>query len=602
MEGVNIFLDKLKITNRKKLLPEFIVVGFLFVFSVQLANADPLDTIVVSPGVTLNGNLLFDIIESEDDVDCTEGGGPPISVTITSTMLGGGTRDSITMDAIEIDDPGLRLPFPGSCIFGNTELRLAPEDQRFSIGDTIQVTQQATAGLGTITVTVKSTSDVDGISLTLTETGPTTGIYQNIVLLTNDSSVPDSAIMVAPGDIITVTYITISSYAQVLPSPNGSVGFLVADLDDTITLTYDGLSESTVVITGGGGGAGGGGPVLPSLSLVIDVLAGVLGGGGADRTPPSLVSSNPSILGSLFAPDPFKPISPTTNPTATLRINDDGFFPTGYANTINPEHVNTGENVALTLSFTEASTVQHVALHLVDANHDEMSDTDPMITFDNGNVVKSDPDGILGDQITFSTARDGTHSTFHFGFSFDQPTNRHLMITVWDEKKNSVNTKIFDAFSVSGQPIPKEENHLVLQDLGQYVITQDGVVDMQAQNNPVPQQQAGWFYSKSLGRLDRHDMTSLHSTIDNEQTRADIITDNFNLDTKTFVAKDTTKPYDTKRAPQLTWSNVGHHLRDPTKTPDENKELLKQLLWQEHLKAEKTLKSLFVKNTYHYED
>ena len=176
------------------------------------------------------------------------------------------------------------------------------------------------------------------------------------------------------------------------------------------------------------------------------------------------------------------------------------------------------------------------------------------------------------------------------------------MITVWDEKKNSVNTKIFDAFSVSGKPIPQEENHLVLSDLGQYIISQDGVVDMQAQNNPVPQQQAAWFYSNSIGRLDRHDMTSLHNTIDNEQARADTITDNFNLDTKTFVADDEKKPYDTsKRAPQLTWSNVGHHLRDPTKTLSEDKELIK-LCWQEHLRAEKKLKSLLVKSVYHYED
>ena len=362
-----------------------------------------------------------------------------------------------------------------------------------------------------------------------------------------------------------------------------------------------------VINVGCGGGVGGG---IKAGGLVFNALAATVAGNtGTDVTPPSLVFSRPTtglkftdaLLGSIFAPDPLKPIAPTTDSSTVtpLKIDDNGYFLTGYANTIDPKPVNTGDDVALTLSFLEATSVQHVALHFVDASTDEMSDTDPMITFDNGNVVKSDPNGVLGDQISFTTSKDGIHSMFNFVFSFDEPTKRHLMINAWDEKRNSANTKVFDAFDISGTPVPQNENHLLFDNLGQYVITQDGVTDLQAQNiiqeNPV----VGFYYSDSIGRIDRHDMAKLYDTIDNEKTRAgNVVDDNFQLDKNTFVVEDK-KSSDTNRAPELTWSNVGHKLKDNTKSQSENEESLKGYCWQEHLRAEKTLKSLLVGSKYH---
>ena len=451
----------------------------------------------------------------------------------------------------------------------------------------------------------------------ITETDLDTQIYTGTLRFSTESSDFESGtILVQPGDILSIQN-TISKSVEaiknslIVPNPDPTVGIIEAEIGDSVIVTYNGIECdpfdldllcNTEIVSAGSPGGGSGGPVIPSMSLVVDVLGffgggegagGLLntGSGGPDHSPPSLISSNPSILANLFA-DPFKPISPTTNPTAPLRINDEGYFPTGKTTTINPIQLSPGDNIDLTLSFLEATSVQHVALYFVDENSDELSDTDPAIIYDNGNVIKSDPHGMLGDQITFTKSREGFRSIFNFGFSIDEPTNRHLGIVVWDEKRNSATTNIRNAFSVSGEPVPQEVNHLVLSDLGQYIITQDGVIDMQAQRDTIPQQQAAWFYSDSIGRLDRHDMTSLHNTIDDEQARAGTIIDNFNLDTVTFVADDEKKPYDiSKRAPQLTWSNVGHKLRSMINTPDENKELLKQLLWQEHLKAEKTLKA-----------
>ncbi len=418
----------------------------------------------------------------------------------------------------------------------------------------------------------------------------------------------------APGNIVTDVF-GVSAFSHEFDLDDNGDGVMEAVTTDATTAADAGgfASPNTgnyVVIIAGSGCGGGVGGGIKAGGLVFNALAATVAGNtGTDVTPPSLVFSRPTtglkftdaLLGSMFAPDPLKPIAPTTDSSTVtpLKIDGSGYFLTGYANTIDPKPVNTGDDVALTLSFLEATSVQHVALHFVDANTDEMSDTDPMITFDNGNVVKSDPNGVLGDQISFTTSKDGIHSMFNFVFSFDEPTKRHLMINAWDEKRNSANTKVFDAFDISGTPVPQNENHLLFDNLGQYVITQDGVTDLQAQNiiqeNPV----VGFYYSDSIGRIDRHDMAKLYDTIDNEKTRAgNVVDDNFRLDKNTFAVEDK-KTSDTNRAPELTWSNVGHKLKDNTKSQSENEESLKGYCWQEHLRAEKTLKSLLVGSKYH---
>ncbi|HSB57563.1 MAG TPA: hypothetical protein VLD38_07135, partial [Nitrosopumilaceae archaeon] len=340
--------------------------------------------------------------------------------------------------------------------------------------------------------------------------------------------------------------------------------------------------------------------------LVLNLLAGTVAGGGPDASPPSLVfgksSSSQGFAGFLFGnapePDPFAPITPTQDSSINvpLEINDNRYYLTGYSNTIQTVQTETGKDVNLKLSFLDASQVAHVALHFVDKNNDAMSDTDPTITFDNGSVVKSDPDGILGDQISFTTSTDGIHHNFDFAFSFDQATNRNLMITAWDEKRNSANTNIYNAFEVTGQTIPDETSHLFLQDLGQFIITGDDTYHVGSQVTQQPEQ-FGFDYPDTIGRIERHD-TALYDVISDEKTRAgQVMDEKFNLGTQTFVEK-TVKPFDTKRASELSWSFVGHKLRDFTKTPEENNELIKGLAWQEHLRAQKVLDSLLVESKY----
>lgn len=345
----------------------------------------------------------------------------------------------------------------------------------------------------------------------------------------------------------------------------------------------------------GGGGGGGGGLIRPGL--VLNLLAGLTGGAGIDRSPPSLNYGTPTNtqdgFGGILVTD-------DNNNSFPLVINNKGYYLPAFSTSIDPVKVNTGQDVSLTLTFLESTGVEHVALHFVNENYDEMTNDDAVITFDKDSVTKSDPQGILADDITFSKSKDGNKYSFNFGFSFDEPANRHLMITAWDNNKNSGNTKVFNAFTVSGNSIPDEGvGHMIYLDLGAYFITTNGILKA-GEMTTVAQPVIEYDYPDLVGRTERHDGI-IYDQIANEKTRASqVMISKFNLDTETFVANDEVKPYDdSRRAAELSLSSVGHKIRDFTLTPEENKELIKELSWQEHLRAQKILDSILSSSKYH---
>jgi len=338
----------------------------------------------------------------------------------------------------------------------------------------------------------------------------------------------------------------------------------------------------------GSSGGGGGGLIRPGL--VLNLLAGLPGGAGIDRSPPSLnfgtQTNTQDGFGGILVTD--------NNNSFPLVINGKGYYLPAFSTTIEPVKVNTGQDVSLTLTFLESTGVEHVAIHFVNEDNNEMTNDDAVITFDKDSVTKSDPQGILSDDIAFSKSKEGNKYSFNFGFSFDQPANRHLMITAWDNNKNSGNTKVFNAFAVSGNSIPEEGvGHMIYLDLGAFYIASDGIIDT-SEKVTVAQPVIEYDYPDSVGRIERHDGI-IYDKIADEKTRASqLMISKFNLDTETFVADDEIKPYDSsRRAAELSLSSVGHKIRDFTLTPEENKELIKELSWLEHLKAQKILDSLY---------
>ena len=533
-------------------------------------------------------------------------GSVPVIITLTNPDL---NTDSSTKQFVDISvtsEPGgysttLRLTETGdkSGVFKNTNLIFMTGNDLIGPGNAIISQEEFNDGqtsndlIDTLSVHVSSTSFPEGFDFVLIETSANSGLFEGLLSFSKSGGSGGTVLQIADGDIVSVTYADESENALVIPNFNPGIGAIQAAIGSTITATYLGESDTATIGPGLGGGGGGGGLIRPGL--VLNLLAGF--GSGIDALPPSLHFGTPTStqdgFGGILVDD-------NNINSFPLVINGKGYYLPAFSTFIDPVQVNTGQDVDLTLTFLESTGVEHVAIHFVDENNDEMSDADAVITFDKGTVTKSDPQGILNNDITFSKTKEGNKYSFNFGFSFDEPTKRHLMITAWDDNRNSGNAKVFNAFAVSGDSIPDEgTSHMIYLDLGAYFITADGIF-VAGEKTSVKQPVIEYEYPDSVGRTERHDGI-MYDNIASEKARASqVMAERFNLDTTTFVENDEVKPYDiSRRASELNLSFVGHKLRDNTMSPEENAKLIKELSWQEHLKAQKVLDSLLASSKYH---
>ena len=502
---------------------------------IHQAWADPLNVVEFdSPlGITLNDNVFFDVKESGADIDCAEKGNGPISVTIKSIKPDTTIRDTITLQAIEINNPtpGLRTPTSNTCIFGNTFLYLSPDNQRFSIGSTVTLTQHDTSGgkatngvVDTITVTASSTSDPIGTSLTLTETGPNTGIFQGTVKLTSGATVPSSALHVSQGDIITTNYLGNFSYGQVLPSPNGSVGLLVADVGDTIQATYNGFSGTTIVCTCGGPGGGGGGLIRPGL--VLDLIFGIIGGG-------NVVS--PPTFGGLY-------YNYTDGLTLSQGNNKTTFDISHYNQEIPKQVMVEGDKVNMTFKTFESyysKGVIHMGLYLIPRGQDMITPNSiASIEWQKGKSVHvTDPGHILFG-VNATSNSDGKYQYTQFLFT---PTKSYdkmsFLVRAWNDHMYTTDVRVHDAVEV----LPPSKT------LPVGVIMYDNFTEMQAQL-----QKDQFYKPKIMAHI--HDTSTvfpdsngkvywLYDTVTHSITL--VISDTSN--NEVFSYKSTLQPYDIEK-------------------------------------------------------
>lgn len=426
-----------------------LVYTLILFINTPTAKADPLNVVEFtnSGGTTLQDNAFFDVKESGADIDCSEKGAGPISVTIKSIKPDTTVRDTITLQAIEINNPlvGFRNPTSNTCIFGNTFLYLSPDNQRFPIESTVTISQTDTSGgkasngiVDTISVTVKSTSTPSGTSLTLTETGPNTGIFQGKIKFTAGATVSGSALHVSAGDMITTTYLSIPSYGQIQPSPNGSSGLLVADVGDTIQATYNGFSGTTTVCVCGGPGGGGGGLIRPGLVLDIVAALGAIGGSPYIVQPPSFGG-----LGYHFA----------DGLTFTQGDNKTVHDISHYNQELPRQVMVTGEKVNMTFKTFEsyyAEGVIHMGLYLIPRGHDMITPKSiASIEWDKGKpVIVADPNHILSN-VNASSSSDGKFQFTQFVFtpakSYDKMS---FLVRAWNDHMYDTDTRIHDAIDI----------------------------------------------------------------------------------------------------------------------------------------------------------
>jgi len=584
------FPNEHKIKNAQRLAVGFLLMASLFTIMSPLASAEHATVELVADLFVYNSQAIITVFDPS-----AEGLGT-VEVTVTSPTDPAGKTLILTETS-----PGLFDNLDPTT--GGGTLHFMDGDNTFPLGTTITIIYSEPDPFGFLhdpsTVetsgTAVCTSGGNCQIYDLIETGADTNTFEGQLTFSSDPNSPTN-IQIAEGEIFNILFGCADPInGQITPIPASStIGALQVNPDDTFTVTYQDsfhTDSAPVVATGGGcGGSGGGLIVIP----VVQALLGIGGGGGLDRTPPSLTRTISS--GVLF--DPFEPIKPAgvsgladTTQHAPLRINQNGYNLYGYSNTIVTNTVETGQFTDMSLAFEEASKVEHVAMYLVDQGRDENTDKDPALIFDNGNIIKVDPEGIFGDDIQLSTLKIGTKSFFNFSVSFDKPANKHIIIVAWDDKRNSQKTKVFNALQVVGNEIPDQVAHFMpIEELGEFDLIKDDngqyVLSQPAQTETVTDLPQTIAYPEFIGRTERHD----------DGFKEKIIIENMKAQTisQTLIGNPFVVLEDKQEHVKFFYpSNVG-------KSDRENKDMLKDVMIKEHLKAAKISSKLY--HTNHWED
>lgn len=407
------------------------------------------------------------------------------------------------MQAVEINDPtpGLRTPTPNTCIFGNTALYFSPDNQRFAIESTVTITQHDSSYIGTgvvntITVTVSSTSTPGGTSLTLTETGINTGIFQGRIKFTAGATVAGVALHVFQGDIITTTYLGIPSYGQILPSPNGSTGLLVADVGDTIQATYNGISGTTTICVCGGPGGGGGGVVRPGL--VLDAVAGLGSIFNNIFNPPSIGNDYHNKYGS------------------GITINGKSFDIENYSTTIPAQILKIDHPANFTFKMYDergAYTISHVGMYFHFKGDPAVANADTWIGWDKHKGIDvHDPGKIFSKTLVNATIAGNYFNVTFTLIPQKAMPDSSLIMRMWDDKLALGDVPIWGAIVIVDPNAPVPVKKIATDQYDDYVILEQ-ILDKDGYYTPPLLNKlhtmhdiyrsinADWIYDKGMDKL-----------------------------------------------------------------------------------------------------
>ena len=546
------FPNKFKIKNAHWLAIAFLMTASLFVFVTPMQPAAAVTVAwefssfgcppgtcgytMGDGGIGSPQSIQFNVFD--DTVACTPGNAIPETRNVSVSSTSG---DVISLTLNEVDGAFPPTLDPDSCIFGNTNLVFMADEQRVPIGSTVTVVQTDTSGgkdsnnlLDVITIKVNSTSTPSGIPLNLTETGNNTGFFTGRLMFTSGSSVDYSAIHVDPGNIISLGYLGRVSNGLITTNPDASIGAIIADIGDTITVTFLTVTDTTEVLLGGDPGGGGGGLIRPGVVFDV-ILAG--GQGGADRSPPSFTLSRSSltglslpdmILNVVFQANPFDPLMPINDHSidVPLWIGDNGYALFGYSQTIETATVETGTTAPIELSLNDASGIEHIALYTnVGGAGGEIQNSDTYIIYDEDKPLQvTDPHGLFSD-VKLTSSKEGINEKFLFNIMFAKPMDTSdIIFRIWDEKRNSADTKIFDAIKVVGEPVVEhgvdsfaytemKDTLIPYYKFPQYIIPaadHDGIIIYYNSFGELEQKQVHsnhgpTIYPDNLGRSERHD-------------------------------------------------------------------------------------------------
>lgn len=254
-----------------------------------------------------------------------------------------------------------------------------------------------------------------------------------MIKFTAGATVANSALHVSQGDIIIVDYLGNFSYGQILPSPNGSAGLLVADVGDTIEATYNGFSGTTVLCTCGGPGGGGGGLIRPGL--VLDFIQALTVGGS-----PFIVTP-PSFGGGLFHyTDGLTIIQNDTRKTFDI---------SKYAQEIPRQVLVANQPVNMTFKIYEnynPNAIIHSGLYFIPRGSDMIiPNSIAHIVYEKGLPVEVSDPGKLLTNVATTFNSNGTFEYVTFQFT---PTRSYdkmsFLDRTWNDHKYSTDVRIHD--------------------------------------------------------------------------------------------------------------------------------------------------------------
>jgi len=321
-----------------------------------------------------------------------------------------------------------------------------------------------------IDITLFSNSEPTGVALSLIETGIDTRDFQRTMSFSTTASVTNSTLKAASNDFITFTVFGETARGIISPITNNSRGSLQAGVGNTITATFQGISDTVSIILGGSGGGGGGGVVRPGL--VLNVVAGItaaFGGGGTDGSAPITSLGNLITHKNFDVPDEIVKIVENYDPTISLEpistskfadfdlpltINESGYPLAGYSNTIQTFSTNIGESITITSLYYEQTVLQHVSmyLNLRGIITGDLSKSDTQILYNKDKPLHViDPNGFFESvSVNIIDDEDGIKKFAQFEIIFAKPMETSdIVLRSWDDKLRSMDTIIYDAIEIT---------------------------------------------------------------------------------------------------------------------------------------------------------
>ncbi len=174
-----------------------------------------------------------------------------------------------------------------------------------------------------------------------------------------------------------------------------------------------------------------------------------------------------------------------------------------YSNTIPTITLETGKKIQSEIPATDsggAQSIQHVSLYMnLRGLQRDLQYSDTYIIYDKGNPVQVvDPHGYFA-LVNVTPTTSGTILKLSFDITFAKPMEKtDLIIRTWDDRRNSFETKVFDAMQVTGPEISSTTST-------ESVTTQESTQTTQQTTQNIPswvKNNAGWWSDGQIGDSD----------------------------------------------------------------------------------------------------